>query len=211
MNKEYTVISDLIPQISFDIIGRICPGLLILISWFLIYWGPIKGSTVGYELIKNNKILSFGFLVLIVILCYMLSILIFGMKRIFSRKDNPIDVLSGKIDIKDNAIKFDILRVKFPVVGARLNKLRAETQGAQVLFYGFLIDALLNIYPLIKIKNIERIIFEIILVLCSISAFTFYQYISKIYNLSLDNHYRNVSRINQQFNFLNNKRNCKEN
>lgn len=190
MSKEYSTFSDSIPQLSFDIIARICPGLIILMSWLLVYLGPLNGIYIFIELIKNYNFLSFGFIILIIILSYMLSIFIFGMKQFITTKNTPIDNLSAKIDSSNNAIKFDILRVKFPIVGARLNKLRAETQGAQVLFYGLLIASIVNIYFLIINIGIERIIFEILLLLFALSSERFFQYISKIFNISLDNHYK---------------------
>ena len=190
MNKEHSAIADAIPQLSFDIIARICPGLLIITSWVLVYLGPIKAITTSIELIKNNKTLTFGFVVLIIVFCYLLSIFIFGLKRLISSKDNIIDIKSKNIDPSDNAIKFDILRFKSPVVGARLNKLRAEAQGSEVLFYGLLFSSIVNIYFLIFNISGERIIFEVLLVFASISAKWFNKYISDIYNLSLDNHYK---------------------
>lgn len=207
----------LVPQVYYDLIARILPGLTILASSFFIWkgesitaqdifavlsWFTSKGSHSIFTL--------FSFL----IISYMLSLILDGLGKCLEH----IEILSKKFlkrgydDIKKEAlndfrkikpirlpyefpgtaIMYDIIRMKKPELGARLVKLRAEFHMCRILILGWFIFLIINLIIIIynfPNNSYLRPLIEISLLLAIIAAYNTYTHLRERYLWGLCNHW----------------------
>ncbi len=149
MPKEsYENIASFIPQVFYDVIGRIIPGSILLTLSYLIFHGQsIEQTKQGYiETViftQPQSLLIFEFIVF----SYFISTLFGGIWMFVSRKDvkdikdlkfESIQTMMKQPDHNHLRISFlyDAIQHEFPSVGSRLAKLSAERHLARVLTIG---------------------------------------------------------------------------
>lgn len=167
-----TTLSALIPQLFYDVIARIVPGIVMLIFFYLIFnlEDPLNNTKLEkmynwFSIFSKSKIIvalniTFSSYVITFILNGFVSIIYDNFKPIVNRMKNQyVKVKSkaeilfketfeieNKIEIKtdDYAILYDLIRMEEPGAGARIVKIRAEYHFCRTLVLGFFILAILN-------------------------------------------------------------------
>jgi len=199
---------DLVPQISYDIIARIIPGVTILFAWYISLKGPTIAIHQITSMTSGTTSFSFALFIIILMLAYTVSIILFGLihmarniyKYIFHRKKNkwkessldPIEYIENgnKTDKPSEALMFDTIREESKEAGSRLVKLRAEGHSAQILIAGIIIALITNVYFLFIDFKSDRLILSIIYVLLIFGAIYFGKYIKARYKVNLRNHWK---------------------
>jgi len=90
------------------------------------------------------------------------------------------------------AWKFDVIRHKFPVAGARLLKLRAENRAAQTLLTGMVVAAIVNVFSLLWDRSMARIVLELALVVAACGQYSYMKHLAERHSVSLRNHWHLV-------------------
>jgi len=122
-------IGNWIPQIFYDLIGRIIPGGLLLIVAFVIFQKPLT-------LDVSASILVLAFLTI----AYVLGALLGGVTAVINRdfwKRKKIDLTSKKEN--DVSFIYDYIQFHRPDIGSRLAKLSAERHMCRVITAGAII------------------------------------------------------------------------
>jgi hypothetical protein len=185
-------ITEAVPQISYDVIGRLVPGTTVILSLAIVYVGPTRAFTQLNALLTNpNSAISVWALLLLLLIAYTVSIVLFGIwnlaRTLLRRMRSPKKERDPKQP--SPALMYDAIRVKSPEAGARLVKLSAERHLAQVLITGWSIAGALNLYLLIRASSMERVLLEIAFAVGIIGAYSFMRRIEKAYNTNLKNHW----------------------
>ena len=159
-------IVDLIPQVFYDAIARVVPGLVLLISFAIMFAEPLNGIWIQYKdiLLQTPATLSLGSM----IIAYALSMVVEGIqndtKKIIKKLDELQKRPSGSELRKEewddawedfyrahpsregmeppqpsDAVAIDAIRLVNPVVGARVVKLRAEVKLCKTLYAGWMV------------------------------------------------------------------------
>lgn len=182
----------LVPQIFYDLIARVVPGLVIVIAWYMAVLGPDRAiATIS----KNQNILDFWAFALLVTLSYILGFIldelwsltfkrikrkiIKGKKEGYIRscidENNKVRERFGesKIEFEDKDLPsvyamHDHLRLYSDSEAYRLLKVRAEARLCEALFIGFLFLPIVNI--LFWLNNsrlfiLDRAVLELVVIL----------------------------------------------
>jgi hypothetical protein len=137
-----------IPQVFYDLIGRIVPGGLLLIIALVIFLGPsgvqdlFKSTTITTSVnattTETTTEISASVLVLFaLVVSYMLGALLGGIAAVADRdfwRQRKLD-LTGKKE-NDIAYIYDYIQFHRPDIGARLAKLSAERHMCRVILVG---------------------------------------------------------------------------
>lgn len=208
MKKESSSLIDLVPQILYDLIARVIPGVSILLAVYISSKGPTIALNHIVSLIYGKINLTFSMLVILLIISYTISIILFGLIHlikniylfIFLRKNNKrrVSILDPIEDIEEEfkfnkpsePFMYDTIRVKSNEAGVRLVKLRAEGHSAQILIAGIIISLIINTWFLIHDFKFERLILSIIYLFIIIGAINFNKYITARYKVNLKNHWK---------------------
>ena len=119
-------IGNWVPQIFYDLIGRIIPGSLLLIIAFVIFQGPLAINA-------SASILVLAFLTV----AYVLGALLGGVTAVINRdfwKSKKRDLTKKKED--DVSYIYDYIQFHRPDIGSRLAKLSAERHMCRVITVG---------------------------------------------------------------------------
>ncbi len=208
---------EVVPQLFYDLIGRLVPGMVLLLSFGIVYAGPTYALS-SIEPLLSGRNLSFGFwtFLVLIMVSYVVSIVLSGLwdgvTELFHRFFTVVKALLNHSSTKGNnkeddseypshSLMYDIIRLKAPDVGARLVKLRAESRLPKVLIAGWIILAVVNLYLLIRNPSVERTLLEGVLILSILGAYSFMRHIESRYTTSLKNHWdilcRDIKPINQ--------------
>jgi hypothetical protein len=184
MSKEMEIAS-LIPQVFFDIIARVIPGVFLL-SVFIItylgftdYWCMFK-EWLGPSADQKSQLPSATILFLLsFVAAYILSIVLwglrFGIHLFLWRNKSAIDCETG-IKFDENytreLYKKDICIVKRSnrEAGSRITKIKAEIHMTMTISTGLIIAFFTNIIILYSDFSLERIWMCIILIIMFIGA-----------------------------------------
>lgn len=193
--SDISSLREVVPQLFYDIIGRLVPGMVVILSFVIVYvWPTYTCNSIGPLL--SGQILSFGFwtFLFLAMVSYVVSILLFGLWNVIETflRNSPTAVNNGEDDPKQpsRSFMYDAIRLKSPDAGARLVKLRAEIHLSQVLLAGWIILAVVNLYLIIRDMSAERAFLEGVLILSILGAYSFMRYIESRFITNLENHWR---------------------
>jgi len=198
-NESYGNIASFIPQVFYDVIGRIIPGSILLTLSYLIFHGQsIEQTKQGYiETViftQPQYLLIFDFIVF----SYFISTLLGGIWMFVSRKGYKgldLDTLQKNLEKLDNvypdvSFLYDAIQYIFPSVGSRLAKLSAERHSARVLTIGFSILFFAYIFTHYSSwKNLQFYLISGALILSAIFSFIFNLHIAVRSNYLMVNHW----------------------
>lgn len=190
---DVSAIGAVVPQLFYDIISRLVPGTVLILSFCVIYPEPAYMLST----IEPSGWNSVGCWMLFLMVAYVAAILLFGLwygvtaifPGIGEREDEGVDV--GKDKPIPRSVMHDTIRIKEPIAGARLVKLRAEHHLSQVLIIGWIVLAAANICFcfLEGYFSRERVIIECILILNIVGTCLFMRYIAMRYIINLKAHW----------------------
>lgn len=192
MGEQTSTLMGAIPQISYDILGRVIPGVTVLFSWVAVVYGPERVIELLQGFLLNTYTLSIGVLLAVAVLAYVLANMLHSIWIWFRNRFGKKKESARKESVWDNPSEwfmYDAIRLVSPDVGARLVKLRAERRSAEVMIIGWIIAALLNAWLLIAAFSGARLILELILVFLTFSAVIFRKNIKKGYEENMKNHW----------------------
>lgn len=173
MSKEGEF-ATLIPQVFFDIIARVVPGVALLAIYMLVYlgfdgyWKMFK-EWLGPSSLQNSQLPSVTILFLLsFVSAYVLSITLWGLRFKTSKfywkmkgKIKKIDCETGikfksKKEKKDYYIDYCHVKKNYPEAGARITKLKAEIHMTMTLSSGLVLAFFGNIILVVAKPNSER-------------------------------------------------------
>lgn len=178
-------IGAIIPQIFYDLIARITPGIVVILAGLFVWFGQgvPKQTIVGMLdwLGKENSpvlLVLFFFLLCAYILAFLLDGVWGFLPRKFFQDEQESYHDEILTDFKKSNSEFDESNYRFPGValrydavrlrdanaGARLAKLRAELHMLRILVIGLSIVSVLNIKNLFPSPNARAIITQTIIV-----------------------------------------------
>ena len=166
-NSEFSTITEIVPQISYDLIGRIVPGITVLISLIAVVMGPRETLHWMDEIIlRPNPPLSGWAIVLAIIAAYVLAMLLDGLWQI------PVCIrrlrgLPCEPDLThpSTSLKFDLINQRLPKAGSWMTKLYAETNLARVLILGWTLCAAINGWNMIRSYSLDKLWLECIFIM----------------------------------------------
>ena len=172
-DSDLGAIAEVVPQISYDILGRIVPGSVVLVSLWVAAQGPDDAvAEVERTLAGASPGPGIWAALLWTALAYVLAIVLNGIWqfpgcwrrwRCASRpKPYPVDP-TFEIAHPSFALKFEIVNQKLPKSGAWFTKLHAEMNLARVLAMGWIIAAAINAYWLVTDFSSPRLWLEVAL------------------------------------------------
>lgn len=162
-DSDFSAIAEVVPQVSYEIVGRIIPGMIVLFSLFAAATGPTQVVTYLDEAVVHPDPALSGWAVLLAVLAaYMLSFTLDGVWQIpaIFRRRSPKPCRSD-IQAPSKSLKFDVVNQKLPKAGSWLTKLYAEANATQVLIIGWVVSAVINLYCLTTAYSFERLWLEV--------------------------------------------------
>jgi hypothetical protein len=172
-----------IPQLFFDLVGRVLPGAILILTGFAVVFGPSR----ALSLMSNKDPLTFGSSVLWSVLAYFLGLMasqLWGatIGKLAKRRESKIDqkclekclaehnriqeALGGpQIHISPDKlprvfVMHDHLRLVDKDEALRLLKLLAEQRLCHSVSFGFLAMVILNIWLYVSDPSRERLVLE---------------------------------------------------
>ena len=146
-------VANFIPQVYFDIIGRIIPGTLIMGS----IWLAVRGPDKFWESLKNCLVISSASSItvsatLILLTSYILAILLWCAwsrwvkKKCTNSKASKIRKYLEKMywDTKEFRENYEKVKYNNISAGNRITKLKAQIHMAETLFIGFPLSCLIG-------------------------------------------------------------------
>jgi hypothetical protein len=179
-----------IPQLFYDLIGRVIPGAAVTISAFVITYGPeesLRYLTTWSASSANTKLpvvlLLLGSLLLFYLVGTLLGGLWFGLchstkfhtkmvKHSVRRSLKGMENVSDDIKInfpRSISYIYDYIHLRAPKTGARIAKLRAEEHMSGVMVIGFIILAIIyGLIPSIRYAEWPYWLIQILLIFIAI-------------------------------------------
>ena len=150
-NSDYSAIAEIVPQVSYEIVGRIIPGIIVILSLVVASMGPTQFvKCLDETVIHPDHALSGWATLLFVFAAYILSFTVDGFWQIpvcFRRRS--AEPILPDFQTPSNSLKFAAVNLKLPRAGSWLTKLYAETNATQVLIIGWVFSGSINIYCLV--------------------------------------------------------------
>jgi hypothetical protein len=183
----------LIPQIFFDLIARITPGMILLLLLPPSFLGPQRAIKLMLSYSEKGSLLNITSLLILIVFSYLLGFILGQLYTIFfgkiakkSRNERNFKSIKDSIDennkirklyneeelkytpeqLPPSYVMHDYLRFFSPSEAYRLLKLRAESRLCEVLLLGFSLLFILNAGMWIIDSNlamIDRAIFALIM------------------------------------------------
>jgi hypothetical protein len=130
-------IGKLVPQLYFDLIGRVCPGILLLSLAFVSFNDADAVSRILQQFAFQENSPTSLILLGIILASYLLGILIgaFG----YAYDDNRCQWCPKSVQSSGDAadtFEYDSIQIHDPVMGLRLGKLSAERHLCNVVIFG---------------------------------------------------------------------------
>jgi hypothetical protein len=171
-SSSLSAIAEVVPQASYEIIGRIIPGIVVTFSLVAAAMGPTQAVTYLNEaVIHPDSALSGWAVVLMVIAAYILAFVLDGvwqiLVRVRRRGEKPCQ---PDLQAPSTSLKFDVVNQELPKAGAWLTKLYAEANATEVLIIGWVVSATVNIYYLVTTFSVERLWLEVGLIVGTIGV-----------------------------------------
>lgn len=139
VEKITSSLSNLIPQLFFDMIARFLPGLVIILSFNFVLNNIIEKLKVTYD----YPYLKY---VVFVIACYYASIIFYGLwcavnsllRKILQKEKKELD--------DDFSLRHDFIKLNAPNAGNRIAKLKAEKHMSCELTVAFSFCFIISIF-----------------------------------------------------------------
>lgn len=179
-----------IPQLFYDIIARIIPGIIFILGVIIIITGyeeTIKDikTLIVHNKDKNISILMFLFLTLP--LAYITAYFLAGIHHLCTCL--PLKKLYAKIKIDKEKYKYDYIRIMNPGIAAVIIKKRAEKRMIDLMITGSVILAIIQ--TIINYREYQVIIF---IFLYGISIISYKLRLINNYNNCLENNYKIIKK-----------------
>jgi quercetin dioxygenase-like cupin family protein len=158
-------VMDFIPQVFYDVIARITPGLLLLISILSVFAKPLSEAWIQYKILFLQTPATTTLIT--IIFAYVLSILVEGIHNDTKRIREKLNKMQKRPNGRDqrnevwreawrdfctahpsregmkppqpaDAVAIDAIRLFNPAVGSRIVKLRAEVALCRTLSCGWM-------------------------------------------------------------------------
>lgn len=188
---DLSTLTDVVPQIGYDFISRIIPGTILIFSLITAALGPARAlTTIDAWVIHPDTPPSGWGVILFAVSGYVLSLLLTGMWYF----PNHLPRLHEKKKEKEEEKllfrrRYDIIRHKLPVAGARIVKQSAEMRLGGLLAVGWSICAVINAYFLISDFSLDRLWLEVALIVGIVAASSFRDHIAELQKTRVDNHW----------------------
>jgi len=191
-----------VPQIEYDVIGRLVPGTAVLLTLGVVYTGPKQFPAQFQNLVQDPNLATSVWLVFLVLFAaYVTSIVFYGigrlgrstarlLRRAIRRLGRKPEQAQADDPGPSHALMFDAIRLKSPESGARLTKLRAERRLAQILILGWSLAAVWNLVLLLGRFSVDRLWLQVALIVGVLAAWAFGRHMSDIYDTSLRHHWQ---------------------
>lgn len=178
--QDLSTLTDVVPQIGYDLISRIIPGTVLIFSLITAALGPARAfTTLDAWVIHPDTPPSGWGVILFVVAGYVLALLLTGI----------CDLHEKKKEKELFRLKYDIVRHKLPVAGARIVKQSAERRLGGLLAVGWSICAVINAYFLISDFSLDRVWLEVALIVGIVAASLFRDHIAELQKSRVDNHW----------------------
>jgi hypothetical protein len=192
-----------VPQLFYDVIGRLIPGVILALWWLTPFAVANHGFTAWRERVTSTVFAGYPVVVFLVgvIAAYFIAAVLGAMWRLLdshvangrlefrwfkrgyddacSRLQAANLVAHGFYPADLVAFMYDAIQLRFPKAGARLAKLRAEQHQGGAFVFGFLLAALghgLGVWPFgILPKNM--LLFSAAAVVLAVASYGFLAYI----------------------------------
>jgi hypothetical protein len=189
--SDFSAVTELVPQVSYDVIGRIIPGIIATLSLAIAVLGPTQAfAEIDVRVIHPDPPLSGWVVVLFIVVAYTLAVVLDGIWHIPDLFRRPrYEGYKSDLENPSVPLQYDMVRIKSPEAGARLVKLGAESHQARVLITGWLISAAINLYFLVAAFSLERLWLEVTLIVGIVGAFSSRKHISENQRLGLIDHW----------------------
>ena len=188
-DSGFSSIAELVPQVSYEIVGRIIPGIVVILSLVAAAKGPTQALiAIDSAFIHPQFGLSGWGVVLIILAAYSLAFVLDGVWHLSAcvrRRDQ--EQLQTDLRSPSKSFKFDVVNQKLPKAGAWLTKLYAETNATKVLIIGWMGSAAVNIYFLVTDLHVERVWLEAGLIAGTIAVVAVRRSITRTHEQSLEN------------------------
>jgi len=173
-SSDLGAIAEVVPQISYDILGRIVPGSVVLVSLWVAAVGPGPAiAEVRAALGSDNPGPGIWAALLWIALAYVLAIVLNGVWQIpacWRRWRSGGGLARSLVDPTHKpsdpsfGYKFEVINQKLPKAGAWFTKLHAEMNLTRVIAVGWTIAAAVNTYFLLAGFDWPRLWLEVALV-----------------------------------------------
>ena len=137
-DSQFSAIAEIVPQASYELVGRIIPGIVVTVTLAVVAMGPARALVfLDQAVIHPDPELSGWAIVLLIMAAYVFAFVLDGLWQIpacvrrWGVKPTPPDLRAPS-----TSLKFDIVNQELPKAGAWLTKLYAETNTTQVLIIG---------------------------------------------------------------------------
>lgn len=141
--SSFSEIASVVPQIFYDIIARIIPGIILIFLFSAVFdVNKIKSYIDLFTPIFSGLLTG-------CVAAYFIS-------TVLGQLYNSVMELVRKPDydnIKNISYMYDFIKHKDPVTGARITKLKAENEMTKVLIAGFFLIVLVNSFGLTRNIN----------------------------------------------------------
>ncbi|HVT59662.1 MAG TPA: hypothetical protein VHR45_14830 [Thermoanaerobaculia bacterium] len=145
MMPEATSALSWIPQIFYDLIGRVFPGVAVLVSSLLLFQDSAKAKSLVFFLFKDSGAPLSVTVLIGLVLSYLVGVLLGALGFFF--QGNEWNIRPPALSIHEcpdlrrqellRSFMYDAVQLHDPQAGARLAKLAAEQHMCRVLIVGF--------------------------------------------------------------------------
>ncbi len=161
-NSGFSAIAELVPQVSYEIVGRVIPGTVVIFSLVVAAMGPTQAAIyLDKAVIHPDPALSGWAVALMIIVAYSLAFVLDGVWQIVCEHRRGEKPCQPDLRAPSTSLKFEAVNQTFPKAGAWLTKLYAEGNATQVLIIGWAVSATINIYYLVTTFSAERLWLEV--------------------------------------------------
>ena len=192
LQADLSALTEAVPQVSYDIIGRIIPGVIVIFSLVITILGPTPAlAQIDAWVIHPDPPLSGWAVVLLIIAGYTLAVILAGifykLKSLFrSGKDKKYQ---PDLEKPSFSLKYDAIRERSPKAGARIVKLSAEMSLGRVLAVGWSLCAVINAYFMIASFSMARHWLEVAFIVGIVAASSFRGHIADLQKRSVKDHW----------------------
>jgi MFS family permease len=195
---DLSTLAEVVPQIGYDIIGRIIPGVIVIFGLIIAILGPTQAlAVIDAWVIHPDPPLSGWAVVLVIIAGYALAVILAGiwyiLKPLFrsGKKKNQDADKEYRPDPENPpfSLQYNAIREKSPKAGARIVKLSAETTLGRVLAVGWSFCAIINVYFLIAGFSLARLWLEVAFIVGIVAASSFRNHIADLQTKSVKDHW----------------------
>jgi hypothetical protein len=178
LNEKTSELMSLIPQLFFDLIARILPGPIIIISIFVPFIQDIKHIRNLINLISYNS--NFLMVLLFLFSFYAISVILFGLwsltihfLSLFKKNHSYNEITDAGFTF---ALKYDYIKCKAPVIGNRITKLKAEIHMIGSIAIALIIGFIESIFRFMNSPNLYiYLVFYFISILGSIFSYNHFR------------------------------------